>query len=152
QHSDADDLAHIRHLARAFADPRYVRVDGKPLFLVYRASRLPSPRRTVDAWRHEADRLGIGELFLARVESFAHEEEDPRSSGFDAAVEFQPQWRRLRGWMGRAVMDRLARATGIKALEREYTTHEYAAVMEAALRRAAPYPRFPCVVPSWDNS
>ncbi|WP_413894666.1 glycoside hydrolase family 99-like domain-containing protein [Pantoea ananatis] len=36
QHSDADDLAFIAHLATYLADPRYLRIDGKPLVLVYR--------------------------------------------------------------------------------------------------------------------
>src|SRR5690349_15951572 len=34
QYSVDDDLQHIRWLARAFADPRYVRVNGRPIFLV----------------------------------------------------------------------------------------------------------------------
>src|SRR3954467_9455481 len=46
QYSEADDLAHIRWLCRAFADERYIRIDGKPLFLVYRATSLPDPKRT----------------------------------------------------------------------------------------------------------
>src|SRR3954466_7812748 len=34
EHSEADDRRHLQWLATAFADPRYVRVDGKPMFLV----------------------------------------------------------------------------------------------------------------------
>ena len=55
RYSDADDLAHVRALAPAFADPRYVRVDGKPVFLVYRAS---SPAGRAPHHRPVADRSG----------------------------------------------------------------------------------------------
>ncbi len=89
-YSPEDDLAHIRWLLGAFADRRYIRVDGKPLFLVYRASHLPDPRRTTDAWRDEARRAGLGELHLARVEAHGPCRTDPRPLGFDAAVEFAP--------------------------------------------------------------
>src|SRR3712207_7685331 len=40
--------------------------DALPIFLVYKASALPDPRRTTDTWREEASRLGIGELMLYR--------------------------------------------------------------------------------------
>ena len=46
QHSPEDDRAHFDHLLPAFRDRRYVRVDGKPLFLVYRTELLPDPART----------------------------------------------------------------------------------------------------------
>ena len=36
-YSEQDDLAHIRWLANAFADPRYIRIENKPLFIIYRA-------------------------------------------------------------------------------------------------------------------
>lgn len=90
-YSPADDLAHIRSLLPAFADPRYIRIDGRPLFLVYSASRLPSALATTDCWRREAERAGLGGLFLVRVES-VHEWPvgDPRPLGFDAALRFQP--------------------------------------------------------------
>src|SRR5215475_4957626 len=50
-YSADDDLAHIRWLAPAFRDPRHIRVEGKPLFLVYRARKLPDPLRTTSLWR-----------------------------------------------------------------------------------------------------
>ena len=47
-YSPTDDLRHIHWLMEAFTDPRYIRVQGRPLFLVYRVSSLPDPgeRRT----------------------------------------------------------------------------------------------------------
>ena len=42
--SDADDLAHIRWLATAFADDRYIKIDGRPLMLIYRPGTAPRPQ------------------------------------------------------------------------------------------------------------
>ncbi|HWC11148.1 MAG TPA: glycoside hydrolase family 99-like domain-containing protein, partial [Acidimicrobiales bacterium] len=138
-----DDLAHIRSLLASFADPRYLRVHGKPLFLVYRASRLPEPRRTTDVWRAEAQRAGVGELFLCRVESFRTEHGDPRGLGFDAAVEFQPDWTVVRP----SPLRRVAARAGFKP---SYTVYDHGALVAASGRPPAAYPRFPCVTPCWD--
>ena len=44
-YSQASDLEHIRWLLTAFADERYIKIDGRPLFLIYRPSDLPDIRR-----------------------------------------------------------------------------------------------------------
>lgn len=88
QHSPEDDLAFIKHVARFLRDPRYIRVDGKPLLLVYRPSLLPSARETSKRWRKWCRENGIGELYLAYTQSF--ETVDPSNYGFDAAIEFPP--------------------------------------------------------------
>src|SRR5215471_1865027 len=94
RHSPEDDRAHIEYLLQAFQDMRYVRIDGRPLFLVYRTELLPDPARTAEIWRQRAHVAGIGDLYLARVESFVSDT-DPRAIGFDAAIEFAPDWRNL---------------------------------------------------------
>ncbi len=63
-YSPEDDLAHARWLAELFADPRYIRVKGRPLFILYRAPFLPDPQRTTDAIRAESVRLGLPEPFI----------------------------------------------------------------------------------------
>ena len=50
-------------------DPRYIRVGGKAVFLVYHATSLPNPLKTTETWRAEAQKMGIGDLFLCSVES-----------------------------------------------------------------------------------
>jgi lipopolysaccharide biosynthesis protein len=139
-YSEEDDLKHIRWLVTAFRDRRYIRICDKPLILIYRASQLPDALRTTTIWREEARRMGIGELFLGRVESFPDEFTDPAQIGFDAAVEFQPD--------GANLVPRLPDAI--------YSDHEvidYPAFMERQLRKPdPPYKRFPGVTPGWDNS
>ena len=91
-YSPQDDLMHVRWLSEVFSDSRYIRVGGKPMFLVYRSAALPEPKRTTERWREEAVRLGIGDLHLCLVENnFGDPIVDPTAQGFDAAVEFQPR-------------------------------------------------------------
>ncbi len=138
KYGEDDDREHIRWLLNAFRDPRYLRIEGKPLFLVYRTMWMPDPLRTTAIWREEARTSGVGELFLCRVESSVYEHHDPKRVGFDAAVEFQPDWSR------RGVPLRRRKGSNI---------YDYAAVVDAALaKKPSPYRRFPCVTPGWDNS
>jgi hypothetical protein len=134
-----DDRRHIQWLAAALRDERYIRVDGKPLLLVYRVGRLPSPLRTAMVWREEARRLGLGDLFLACVESFPDERVDPTRIGFDAAVEFQPDWSNL----GEPA---LLGPEGLRVFDYE------AVVRRMGERAPASYRRFPCVTPGFDNT
>ncbi|MFM7244803.1 MAG: glycoside hydrolase family 99-like domain-containing protein, partial [Planctomycetaceae bacterium] len=69
QYSPDDDLAHIRWLLGPLSDPRAIRVDGRPMFLVYRADQLPDAARTIDCWRREAERAGLPGLHLVAVET-----------------------------------------------------------------------------------
>jgi len=153
-YSEEDDRLHMQWLAKAFSDRRYIRVDGKPLFLVYRATKIPNPKQTVRIWRDEAKRLGIGEIFLCRVESFVSEQQDPGLIGFDAAVEFQPDWTQLGLPLQKGRLWHIARKLGLA--HQVYGTHniyEYSTVVKRMLAKSNPtYQRFPCVTPSWDNT
>lgn len=155
EHSEADDLAHIRFLAEAFADRRYIRVGGRPLFLVYRASLLPDPPRTLDVWRKEAARLGVGELYLCKVEGFgADRERAPAEDGFDASVDWIPDWSTLGRPLRRNLAWRLLRRAGLTAMGyRRNNVFPYRDVVAAMQSRPeAHYRRHPCLTPSWDNS
>lgn len=87
-HSPEDDLAFIEHVSRYLRDPRYLRVAGKPLLLIYRPGLLPDAVATTERWRRWCRDAGIGEICLGYVQSF--ERPDPRTIGCDVAVEFPP--------------------------------------------------------------
>ncbi len=89
QHSPEDDLAFIAALEPMFRDGRYIRVDGKPLLLVYRPQLLPDPAATVARWRQYIQAQGLPGLFLAAVQSFS-DAIDTDDTLFDALVEFPP--------------------------------------------------------------
>lgn len=149
-YSAEDDLAHIRALRPALTDPRYITVDGKPVLLVYRATRLPEPRATTDRWREEVIRWGLPGMYLLKVESTWEELSPPEDSGFDASVEFQPRWWDLPS--ASRLLDR-----GERALERRGThLTKVRSYRKIAARMSAedlpPYPRWPGLTPMWDNS
>jgi glycosyltransferase involved in cell wall biosynthesis len=80
--------AFIRDIEPILKHNQYIRVDGKPVLLVYCPQKLEDPLATVQDWREFARASGIGELHLCAVQSFAFD--DPLPLGFDAAVEFPP--------------------------------------------------------------
>jgi lipopolysaccharide biosynthesis protein len=154
-YSRDDDLAHIQALAPALGDPRYIRVSGKPLLLIYRSSRLPEPARTLETWRNEARRLGVGELFLARVESNPTEHDDPRTYGFDAGVEFAPDWSVVQSRALSKLWNVIWKIGSSANLcqPRSARVIDYVELVNRMLAKPpVPYSRFRCVTPMWDNS
>jgi lipopolysaccharide biosynthesis protein len=153
-YSPADDKAHGRWLARAFTDDRYIRVGGRPLLLVYRASHLPDPQRTTDTWRAEAVAAGADEPWICRIESDHMEVGDPTTLGFDASVEFAPAWAELGRPLRRTPWWIRARKLGLT--ERGYgrlRLFRYEDLAHRMMSRSAPqYLRYPGVTPRWDNT
>lgn len=160
-HDPQNDLDHIRWLCNAFRDHRYIRVDGKPLILIYRSQLINHIQEMLAKWREEAVKQGIGELYICRVESMRQDRDDCRNSGFDAAVEFQPDWEitahiRYHLKQPQTFIKRLRRK-----IQKSYAAPKvqspflvsYKSLIDAALAKPnPPYVRHPCVVPTWDNT
>ena len=160
EHSLEDDERHIDHLLRAFGDKRYIKIDGKPLFLVYRTDLLPAPAQTAALWRKRAQAAGFPDLYLARVESRGTYT-DPAAIGFDAVVEFAPDFRVLGVPVGRrerwdtvARIQKRLRSVGL--MSEAYIDNRvylYRSLVSGMLAKpSVDYTRFRCVTPGWDNS
>ena len=86
-YSPDDDLANISEICKYVSDKRYIRVNGKPLILIYRANLLPDTNRTIQIWRDYCRQNKIGEIHLAAT--ITHEF-NPMIYNFDEAVVFPP--------------------------------------------------------------
>lgn len=124
-------------------DQRYIRVNGKPLILVYRADIIPDLYSTVMSWRAIWQKNGVGEVYLVCVESFTTR--IPSEDGFDAACEFFPH---------QIDFSQLLPASPVSCLkDQAVKMADYQKMVEVIEARAAPsYRRFRGVIPSWDNS
>lgn len=139
-HGDADDLAFIAHVADYLRDPRALRIEGRPLLLVYRPGLLPDARATAARWRDWCRAHGVGEIHLAYVQSF--ERPAPADIGFDSAVEFPPN---------------LSQPQAIGACQRllnpdyDGDVLDWRGLTGEARARPLPAHTFPGVNPGWDN-
>lgn len=100
-------------------------------------------------WRAAAARLGVGELFLARVENnFIGQRVDARALGFDATVDFQPEALTLFDLRKHRAPDSNVNIAGKWQLSGSDLSFPYPEMVEAMLARAsADCPRFRGISP-----
>ncbi len=132
EYSRKDDLKHARWLVDAFSDHRYLRVHGRPLFLIYRPTHLPEPERTAELIRKVTVDAGLPEPFLLGVNAF--KDIDYRTIGFDGTVDFEPRL----GALGNPRQD------GLKV-------YDYREARKR-MRLERDFPVHPSIVVSWDNT
>lgn len=140
QHAAEDDLAFISYISEYLQDPRYIRIDSKPLVIVYRPSLLPSPQATAQRWRSWCRANGVGEIHLAYTQSF--ERVDPAEYGFDSAIEFPPN-------------NSFPPTIKVRAASEDFagTVCDWSVFPQRSRRYEAPsYRLFRGVNPSWDNT
>jgi hypothetical protein len=141
QYLPSDDLDFIKAIEPYFRDPRYIKVDGKPLLIVYRAQELPDAQRSAGVWRDYCRAAGIGEIHLCAA--LTHGNLDYRQFGFDSGVEFPPH------------------NLAVTNVNQQLSFHgpfqgnvmQYAEVARSFLSRSyAGEHVFKTVFPSWDNT
>lgn len=143
-HAPVRDAGFVDAIAGHLADDRYVRVDGKPMLLLYRAGLLVDPLRTTDGLRERAQKLGLGDIHLAMVQSFSHWE--PIGFGFDSAVEFPPH-----GVTPNVIETALRKAPSRQTSN--LSTAPFEDAIQVSLARVSPqFPWFRTVMPDWDNT
>ncbi|HTG02432.1 MAG TPA: glycoside hydrolase family 99-like domain-containing protein [Nitrospirota bacterium] len=147
---EEDHRAHFNTLLPAFLDRRYVTVDGKPLFLIYRPGEIPDVRRTMDLWRNMAAKAGLKGLHIVAV---LHHKNVwiPENHGFDACVRSYLNPRREQWVSWRQPVKKIVlfyqQQRGIP------TVYPYEKVMMDVFPDKAEHIKdYPCLLPNWDNT
>jgi lipopolysaccharide biosynthesis protein len=141
-----DERAHFDVLLPAFRDPRYIRVDDKPLFYVFRPEELPDAAAFVDRWQAMAREAGLEGLYLvAEISDLLGR--GPRyiradADGFDASV-----YMRLPARVDRATTLRMRARRKLRGGPEVWP---YSDTIVDTYPRG---PRIqPCIYPNWDNT
>jgi hypothetical protein len=141
-----DDARHFSVLAEAFADGRYLKVDGNPLLVVAYPNDLPEPRRTTDLWRDLAHRAGFRGLCLVGI---GIEPWDPGKSGFDATATYNLDKAKLVDAGGLRWLKENTRKVSRYPLQ----LYPYEkAIRHFVMPEGVETRVYPCVIPNWDNT
>ncbi|MBU6449238.1 MAG: glycoside hydrolase family 99-like domain-containing protein [Rhodospirillales bacterium] len=144
EYLEEDDEALVASFARLFEDSRYIRVEGRPLLMIYRASLIPDAVARIKRWRKLFEQNHHERPLLIMAQSMG-DDYDPTPYGLDGALEFPPH--------------KLSQATprindSLDLLDPDFaaTVHDYEALAETSLTLPVPdYPLIKTIVPGWDN-
>lgn len=64
---DADYIAHFHYVLKAFLDPRYITVDGKPLFLIFDPYHFKEISHFIQLWRKLAQENGLSGIYFVAM-------------------------------------------------------------------------------------
>ncbi len=143
EYQPRDDAAFVACFARLFADPRYIRVAGRPLLMIYRVTLIPDAKTRIAKWREMFRELHGEDPVLVMAQSLG--DYDPQPYGLDGAVEFPPH----------KLSQETARIEkSLDLLDPDFsaTVHDYQALAQTSLALPPPdYPLIKTIVPGWDN-
>jgi len=164
KYDDQDNYNHILWLINAFKDNRYIKIDNRPVFLIYRIDQIKNITQLIAQWRKTTQDFGFQDIYLCAVKNNFTELSDQQilSFGFDAIVDFQPNkndypephklsgkfYKKIRKLVPKTIFDRFKNSLPVSYIL------NYGVMIEKLIKKVWPqnYIKFPCVFPSWDNS
>ena len=134
----------IADLVTYWEDERYIKIDGRPLLIIYRVASLPTPAGNIQKLRSKAMEIFGHDPYIVGVDFYDLDTDN--AYGLDALVEFPPH----KFW-----------ATGNQMPNPETTSSEflgkfidYKKVMVQSISRSLPAncKVFRTIIPAWDNT
>lgn len=150
-YSKEDDIEHFKYLLPFFKDERYIKVDGKPVFCVYRPALFPDFDESVRTWQELAKKEGF-QLYICKFEVKGEWGESHMPKSANAAVEFQPMnmegFDRRYSWFAK-IIKRVYHRTIFNSI---YPYNKYVEFQLKKTPVSLTYKRYPSVTPIWDNA
>jgi hypothetical protein len=152
-----DYRRHFDAVVAAMHDERYVRVQDKPVFFVFRPTELPNASEFADVWRERARECGLPGLFLVGMDH--GEGWESGTANFDARVPIRlNQIFRLKALSPMLRMRRLAaRRAWYRRLDdamfrKPLHVYRYDRAIKQLLPDRLSPMDYPCVIPNWDHT
>lgn len=153
QKYDSDE-GHIRHfysLLEAFKDKRYIKVDNKPLFMIYKPHDFVNITEFMDLWNKLARENGFNGMFFVTKSGFRSELDTVLEMGFDA-INYDGMWE----WKYRFRTVRYFNRMINKVILRRPFVHKYQDMVKSLLvksnREFIDNKIYPSIFPNWDHS
>lgn len=141
-HSIEDSVLFIENMYKFFHDERYIKIDNKPVLIIYRADIIPNINEIANIWRDKVKEQGFKDLYLICSQTFGIK--SPVEFGFDAAMEFPPHT---------SYSEVINHKVDLLNRDFEGQIKDYNRVVECALKTEEPeYKLFRTSMLSWDNT
>ncbi len=154
-YSEEDTVNHARWLSKAFADPRYISILGRPLFIIYKPLDLPDSKKIIERLKSECMTLGIPEPYVVGCNAHCSNV-DCKTIGYDHTLDFQPQLGRLPNAFedGKPRFSRFKRNLKLNILSSTLKVYDsqWARQVMCPTFDGKNISAYPTVFVSWDNS
>lgn len=164
KYSDSDHIEHVSFLLECFKDARYIKINSRPLFLIYRPNHIKSLKLFVDTLNSEAKKKGFPSVYLCGVKSsFKNESELAETRHlYDGIVDFQPNaedfpkpddfFTKLVTELKKILPDSIYQTLKLKGKGNKIISYKKLIDFKKQQTLDIHDRVFPCIFPSWDNS
>lgn len=87
---EQDWESHFLYLLRFFKDDRYIKIDNKPMFLIYKSSHIKNCKSMMNYWNNRAVECGFNGIYLIDTNRGTNNYDE--EVNFSAQVEFEPTY------------------------------------------------------------
>lgn len=142
----ADYEAHFNSLLDAFQDPRYIKINNKPLYILYKPNNVPDIELLFDLWNNMAIKEGFSGIhFVGVSNNISADFAQLLNKGFDAVIPNRTA--QLINW----------KYNYFKRVYRKISGHPYIISYKEAIKKLygeeEKHERcYPTILPNWDNS
>ena len=148
-YSEEDDIAHFEYLLPFFKDPRYIKIDGRPVFAIYRIAMIPNLDRLIETFQKCAKKNNF-ELYVCKIQD---NDVSGCPQGIDASIEFPPfnMSTRMDSWRNHPIESISRRIFNKTKGNKIFSYPNY---VDDMINREPfdKYKQFPTLMPSWDNA
>ena len=168
EYSREDYVAHFNYVLPAFRDPRYITVDGKPLFAVWQPKGIPDCREFIDLWQQLARENGLkGIHFVGQTENTGKAIEGQKANYFSADMAKEYYQSILNMGFDAVMSQGFLRATGLakgrrrmmlemlafKTFRPTYSKIDYSHLMDNYYVEEDRWENvYPTLLPQWDRT
>lgn len=135
------DKRFIEDLEPILRHPNYIKINNRPLIIIYRVTLLNEPQKTFAYWRQFCLDHGLGNPLIVAAQTFGFT--NPVSVGCDAAVEFPPH---------NVVIENITSKMQILNDQYSGAIYDYRKLVSHNINPLKiPYKVYRTAAPSWDN-
>jgi lipopolysaccharide biosynthesis protein len=146
---------HFQAILPAFQDKRYITVEGKPLFFVYKPLQIPDCSLFLNTWKELAEKNGLAGIYFVGHADASDDYEKIQDLGFDG-IYSNRMWESVRKTIQHSFRYRLKRKLKKIGLYPSYTWSGIIAYQHVIQNFVNPKDAekniYPMLLPNWDNS